>query len=421
MLCIIANTFVNIKNMALNISFFPRLRSAQKTTTIYCSISDGNERLIFTTGLNVPASLLTRGTAKTGYRKKGSSIFKLNHENYFAFSKLLNDAKNVLYAIQSELGATAPLEQIKQEYIKRNTKKRINKKYLAELLKDFINENSLKWSTGTIQIYNALHLHIINHIEKAQAANFDHDAANDFIKKLSESGMANNTVNKYIKSLKAFLRWSKGNEFIKVELDTTKIKTYDKNEAFKVALTDSELEILENIQLPMRLERVRDLFIVQCYSGQRISDLHKIVDAKNFIDNSIGFIQQKTSATVFLPMYVKLKERLEAYLLKYENKIPQISDQRYNEYLKEVAVVANLNRLVSREMRKGEKVTIEKAPLSQIIASHDARRTFCSRAYLKGINPMLIMKISGHKKTDQFFEYIDVSSQQVTDEFNAKM
>jgi integrase len=46
------------------------------------------------------------------------------------------------------------------------------------------------------------------------------------------------------------------------------------------------------------------------------------------------------------------------------------------------------------------------------ITSHTARRSFCTNEFLAGTPVELIMKISGHKRTKDFYKYIRITPEE---------
>lgn len=68
-------------------------------------------------------------------------------------------------------------------------------------------------------------------------------------------------------------------------------------EVDNIALSEKEIDELERLNLSTnkRLEQVRDLFLVACYTGQRFSDLNKINQSNIIDDEYIAIRQQKTN------------------------------------------------------------------------------------------------------------------------------
>ena len=221
-----------------------------------------------------------------------------------------------------------------------------------------------------------------------------------------------NTVGKHIKVLKTMLN----------EAQAKGIGTAPGLSAFRafvedidtVYLDENELKHLKNIDLSETpcLDRARDWFLLLAWTGCRFSDLSKI--AKTDIkDGFITFRQQKTNHKVTIPLHPVVVEILE----KYHYDLPtKISNNTFNESLKNVCKVANLVNPETRTRTVGGRLTTETFEKWQLITSHTGRRSFCTNMYKRGLPTLMIMSVSGHTTERAFLKYI-----KVTQEEHAKM
>lgn len=173
-----------------------------------------------------------------------------------------------------------------------------------------------------------------------------------------------------------------------------------------IYLNESELQQLKNKDFSKSpyLDRVRDWFLLLAWTGCRFSDLEKVgkTDIKN---GFITFRQQKTNNKVTIPLHPVVLEILE----KYDYNLPEpISNQRFNEYIKEVAKLANISSKESVTMTKGGQLITESYNKWELISSHTGRRSFCTNMYKRGLPTLMIMSISGHKTEKSFLKYIKV-------------
>lgn len=214
-----------------------------------------------------------------------------------------------------------------------------------------------------------------------------------------------NTIGKLITNLKVFMR-----EALEEGLTTNNAFTHRKFKSinFKsetVYLTDTEIQALIDLDLNAnpRFERVRDMFVIGCYTGLRYSDLTKI-KPENIIDGMIELIQTKTGNPVFVPMV----SVVSTLLLKYENRLPKISNQKYNEYLYEVCKRCDILKTeITVNGIKGGKKEITIKPKYEFISSHTARRSFATNEYkTQDLEVSEIMSITGHKTEKAFYKYI---------------
>lgn len=153
-------------------------------------------------------------------------------------------------------------------------------------------------------------------------------------------------------------------------------------------------------------EIARDLFLVGCYCGQRVSDYASIKSDQIHTDSDgrvyISIVQKKTGARVEIPA----RKELRAILEKYRNNLPTLSDQKINAYIKEVAKRAGIDDVVEIRSTKGGKETTKRLPKYELITSHTARRTAATLMYLDGVDSMDIRQITGHSSDKMLQKYI---------------
>lgn len=178
------------------------------------------------------------------------------------------------------------------------------------------------------------------------------------------------------------------------------------------------------------LENARDWLVISCYTGQRISDfmrfspeMIRIEDGKTLLE----FRQKKTKKDMSIPMAKEVKLILE----KRGGFFPRpISDQRYNDYIKEVCREAGINEVVQGKKRvsiapKGEKPskydyrdvfgTFQKW---ELVSSHIGRRSFATNFYGK-VPTTYLINITGHGSEKMFLSYIKKSNKDLAlDAFN---
>lgn len=94
-----------------------------------------------------------------------------------------------------------------------------------------------------------------------------------------------------------------------------------------------------------------------------------------------------------------------------------ISEQRLNDYIKEICEEAEITEMVEGAKMNPETKRKEKGiyPKNELISTHTARRSFATNLYGK-IPNYAIMAITGHTKETTFLKYI-----KITDRENAMM
>ena len=112
---------------------------------------------------------------------------------------------------------------------------------------------------------------------------------------------------------------------------------------------------------------------------------------------------------------IELNKYASSILKKYkrqsfprERVLPVLSNQRMNEYLKEMAEIIGLNSPETVTYYKGNERIDEVYPKWQLIGTHTGRRTFICNALMLGIAPQIVMKWTGHSDYKAMKPYIDI-------------
>ena len=153
-------------------------------------------------------------------------------------------------------------------------------------------------------------------------------------------------------------------------------------------LSEDELVQLRNLDdLPQKLERARDLFIFCAYTGLSYSD-SQIFDFKTMTEkkDKLYFIdgkRLKTGNSFFTPILPPALEILK----KYNYKVPQISNQKANDYLHDIEARIKLNK-----------------PMTV----HVARHSFATLLITHGTPVENVSRMLGHTniKTTQIYAHI---------------
>ena len=232
--------------------------------------------------------------------------------------------------------------------------------------------------------------------------------------------MADNTVGKHISTLKTILNSAK-DAGINTNLKYTSPKFASLSEDVdKIYLTENELNKIYKLDLSgiKSFDRVRDLFLVGCYTCLRFSDFTNI-KPENIYNNDKGTFFKvntlKTGETVILPLH----GIVSAILKKYNHDLPRsISNQKMNDYLKEIGQKAEIKDPVSISKFEGGVKVTKTLPKYELISTHTARRSGATNMYLAGIPALSIMKITGHKTEKAFMRYIQMTQEDNANKLN---
>ena len=181
-------------------------------------------------------------------------------------------------------------------------------------------------------------------------------------------------------------------------------KEGDSNDIF---LTEEEISKIYALELSGKEEQVRDLFVLQCWIGQRFTDTQSINEGiMKDNGNIIEIIQEKTKHKVSVPLLPIAKE----ILAKYENQFPIFTNQTALNYLTKIGEKAGITRLHTIVEHRGDEVTKKQVPVYKLIKTHTARRSFICNMLLRGFDAHLIMKITGHNDVESFQKYVKLTS-----------
>ena len=235
----------------------------------------------------------------------------------------------------------------------------------------------------------------------------DIDFHNEFVHYLESKNYAPNTVGARIRGLKTFMNAAYERN-LHNNLDYKK-KAFTKpsEETKNIYLNEEELAEIYQLDLSTskKLDHVRDWFLIAAYTGLRFSDLERL-SKDNINDSSIEIKTKKTGKTVVVPISPIIKSILD----KYDDMLPKmISNQKFNEYIKEVAKRAKIDEDILIEETKGTLKVQKTEKKYNLVSAHTARRSFATNAFLAGVPTIQIMKLTGHSTEKAFLSYIKIS------------
>lgn len=354
-----------------------------------------------------------------------------NHEQMTAMEiiAVITAKANVLEEVYSSIPAPTT-ETIRAEYRRRvspgtmaTETKDVRPKTVLEWMTVFVAEMSLlrEWTDATREKFAALGNHIAAVDPKMTFDDLDERGLTrllghfrSMIMQDGSVGMKNSTIAKQFGYLGWFLNWAtkKGiNHNMAYKTFAPALKQTQKKVIF---LDDDELAQLEQVDLtaPNRrhLERIRDIFLYQCYSGLRYSDAANLrwSDIK---DDVVVITTVKTNDTIT----IELNSHTRAILDRYRKfsfpggrVFPAPTNQEANRYLKELCRLAGINEPVTIVTYKGKERIDEVRPKYDLIGTHAGRRTFIVHALSLGISPYIVTRWTGHSSLAAMKPYMDI-------------
>ncbi|MDD5150227.1 MAG: phage integrase SAM-like domain-containing protein [Flavobacterium sp.] len=286
-------------------------------------------------------------------------------------------------------------------------------KAFDEFVKECGRQNN--WSESTFEKFDSVKNHLESFNSKLAFDYFNEFGLNEYLIFLRDTKkMRNSTIIKQLGFLKWFLRWgsNKGyNELKTYESFKPKMKSTPKKVIF---LTSDELTKLREYKIPetkQYLDRVRDVFLFTCYSSLRYSDVNNL-RRSDIKAEHIEVTTVKTADSLIIDLNNHSKAILDKYKdIHFENDkaLPVISNQRMNDYLKELAELAGINEPIRETYYKGNERIDTVTPKYALLGTHAGRRTFICYALSLNIPVQVIMKWTGHSDYKAMKPYIDVA------------
>lgn len=140
-------------------------------------------------------------------------------------------------------------------------------------------------------------------------------------------------------------------------------------------LTQDEIEKIEKAKMPTPgICNVRDLFVVQCYTGLSFSDLIT-VDFKKTVKHGKHYVLTDERKKTGKGYYIVIMDRVMEILKRHDFRLPKMTNQQYNLRLKIVADAAGVDKEIT---------------------SHYGRRTCGYLLLNNGFSIELVAKVLGH-------------------------
>ena len=286
-------------------------------------------------------------------------------------------------------------------------------KVFDEFVRDCGQQND--WTDSTYEKFAAVKNHLMNFRDGLTFDFFDEKGLNDYVTYLRDvKEMRNSTIGKQLSFLKWFLRWAfkKGlHQNNAYDSYKPKLKSTQKKIIF---LTWEELNKLREFEIPaakQALDRVRDVFLFQCFTGLRYSDVFNL-RRSDIKGDHIEVTTVKTSDSLIIELNNHSKAILDKYkdvAFEDDKVLPVITNQKMNDYLKELAELAGIDEPVRQTYYRGNERIDEVTPKYALLGTHAGRRTFICNALALGIPPQVVMKWTGHSDYKAMKPYIDIA------------
>jgi integrase len=335
--------------------------------------------------------------------------FKGTKEEIKSFNAYLDNLQAQVYEAHGQLteaAGTITAESLKNKLLGKSEKSRM----LISLFKDHNKKVSAlvgdEYAAGTLERYETSLRHTRSFLEwqykvsDIDIKQIDHDFITNYEFYLrSERKCANNSAIKYIKNFGKIIRiclasgWLDNDPFVNYK---AKVKRVD-----RIFLNREELQAMADKVFPTeRLNQVRDIFLFCCFTGLAYADVKKLKSAEivKGLDGEMWIYtkRKKTDTPSRIPLLQSALSLLKRYAdhplcCNTDKALPVSTNQKMNAYLKEIADVCAINK---------------------ILTFHIARHTFATTVTLSnGVPIESVSKMLGHtniKTTQHYAKILDL-------------
>ena len=339
-------------------------------------------------------------------------------------------------AFQAELDALTGKAEKAARTAAKDSKAQPPKSAAIAYFELFLREESARsqWAPATLAKMRSFQNSLEEYNSSLTFADFNESGIDGYINHLRKQGHEETSIQKRYSNLKWFLAWA----IRKGYCSETAIQTY--RPKFKVLakpvifLTRPELLKLYNYEIPANqtkvtltdskgreyektieeaggLAKARDLFCFCAFTSLRYSDMAAL-KRTDITGDSIIVTTQKTNDRLEIPLNKYSRAILDKYAGLNDPRglaLPVISNQKMNDYLKDLCELCDFREAVSKVYYKGGQRIEETREKWELVGTHAARRTFICYALTKGIPPQIVMKWTGHSDYKAMKPYIDIA------------
>ena len=340
--------------------------------------------------------------------KSGIYITPANYDRLTATDKLLT--YDCLYDIQKALLSELPLTKEDAETIMmrvKGTDDNILTVFTAYADARLV-EKGL--TDGTREVYKSLKALLKAYSPDISMKQIDDKWMQGLILHMCKEGMTNRTQSNYYRVLKTFLNYCD----ISLNFEP-KFKVIEND---VVSLTKAELENIYTVKLQIEnrdkkyseqvASAVRDIFVVQCLTGLRYSDMIHIYKENIQEDEEGKYIVLITKKTM-KRLKIYFNDRACHILELWDWNLPHYKLEVMNRWLPEIAKQAGVCGRVEVARMIGSKRVVEYKQKWEMVKTHTARRTFISLMLEAGESVTTVRSITGHTQLSSFSRYVAVS------------
>jgi len=402
----------------MRVKFYLKRPKSKTETSIYALVNYNRNSLKIYTG----EAILPKHWNPKANAAKNTPSFTEHPEFNERIHKIRSTISRVFNDFKNRNDHSTPAPAVLKPLIETALKKGFVQTSLFSFFEEFANstmsgtrvnprtKKAIKGTGGRGYITTLNHLKAFDKTwnRKVSFDTIDLDFYGDFTNYLKSLLLSLNSVGSHIQRIKTIMSEAldkklthntdfRSKRFVKLSEDSDSIY-----------LNEAELREMRNLKLSdnPRLDNIRDLFLIGCYTGLRFSDF-SILKPQNIKDGFIKIKQVKTGSPIVIPVHSVVKKIIS----KHNGSLPKsISNVKTNEYLKEIGqMLPMLKEKVTKEITKGGIQIMQLVEKWELLTSHTARRSFATNEYNAGTPTLIIMAITGHKSEKSFLKYIRVT------------
>lgn len=331
-------------------------------------------------------------------------------------NRYIDDISNKIFKIHQNLLENNTLNssaQIRDIFCGKNEKQKMllsifqdhNDQVKKLVGKDFAKGTLVRYQTAKKHLYAFIKFEY--NTDDINIKEVNHKFINGFEYYLkTERNCAHNTTIKYLTNFKKIIRIAYANDWI------AKDPFFNWKARLKIVqrdfLSKEEIQTLIEKKISIkRLELVKDIFVFSCFTGLAYADVKKLSDDDIVIGIDghkwIKTTRKKTNTTSNIPLLSVAEDIIKKYntntdMLKGNQLLPILSNQKMNAYLKEIADICEINKNLT---------------------FHLARHTFATTVTLtNGVPIESVSKMLGHKSLKTTQHYAKILDRKVSEDMS---
>lgn len=368
-------------------------------------------------------------------RCKAKPSYQLGRTTAAMINKAITASTNTIddYFTKVDLEKSHPdLSELKTLITGKHDEVERNQSTFTQVMAEFVQVNgeANSWTRETYGKFENLKRHLMTYKPTITMEDFNERGLAGFINYLHSIELRNTTIAKQYSFLKWFLRWCAKKKYITChdfETFTPRLKGVSSTPRAQLFLEWPELVKLYNYDFGDRhkgLAAVRDVFLFQCFTGLRYSDVRRL-RRENVTYDYITIVTQKTSERLTIELNKFSRAILEKYSFRTFRDnlaLPVISNVKMNTELKEACRLAGIDTPVQVVYYKGADRHEMTCPKYQMVSTHCGRHTFIVHALNLGIPVEVVTQLTGHSSYRAMKPYVNITNnakRQAMDRFDA--